>query len=124
MQSHEDIKDTVCSMRAEVQAELDRGLKELELQPMTTSDMGIDENHTSAALDMGKTAYSNRDKQWRGKVLRDKLRQHEDNLKAQLRKCMFSQQEALSLRRQQMEGSIQGLCRRVDKLDQLLTQSG
>ncbi|MCJ8746782.1 hypothetical protein PDJAM_G00145640 [Pangasius djambal] len=120
-----EIKDTVRSLRAEVQAELDSGLKELELQPMTTSDMDSDEeNRTSAALSMGKAAYSTRDEQWRGEVLREKLRQHEDNLKAQLRRCMFSQQETLSLRRQQTEGSIQGLRRRVDKLDQLLTKSG
>ncbi|XP_060739295.1 centriolin isoform X2 [Tachysurus vachellii] len=118
-----DIKETVRSLRAEVQAELDSGLK--ELQPMTTSDMDSDmENHTSAALNTGKPAYSSRDEQWRGEMLREKLRQHEDNLKAQLRRCMFSQQEALSLRRQQTEGSIQGLRRRVDKLDQLLTKSG
>ncbi|KAK3514212.1 hypothetical protein QTP70_009471 [Hemibagrus guttatus] len=120
-----DIKDTVHSLRAEVQAELDSGLKELELQPMTTSDMDdAEENHASTALNTEKAAYSSRDKQWRGEVLREKLRQHEDNLKAQLRRCMFSQQEALSLRRQQTEGSIQGLRRRVDKLDQLLTKSG
>ncbi|XP_060762870.1 centriolin isoform X3 [Neoarius graeffei] len=125
-ESHmQEIKDTVCSLRAEVQVELDRGLKEFELQPMTASHMDNDkENHTSATLNMGKTAYSNRDEQCRGEVLREKLRQHEDNLKAQLRRCMFSQQEALSLRRQQTEGSIQGLRRRVDKLDQLLTMSG
>lgn len=54
-----DIKDTVRSLRAEVQAELDSGLK--ELQPMTTSDMDSDmENHTSAALNTGKAAYSSR----------------------------------------------------------------
>ncbi|XP_053337253.1 centriolin [Clarias gariepinus] len=118
-----EIKDTVRSLRAEVQAELDSGLKELELQP--TSDMANDEEkHTSAVRNPGKLSYSTRDEQWRGEVLREKLRQHEDNLKAQLRRCMFSQQEALSLRRQQTEGSIQGLRRRVDKLDQLLTKSG
>lgn len=57
----QEIKDTVRSLRAEVQAELDSGLKELELQPMTTSDMDNDEeNHTSATLSMGKAAYSTR----------------------------------------------------------------
>lgn len=56
-----EIKDTVRSLRAEVQAELDSGLKELELQPMTTSHMDNDEeNHTSATRNMGKAAYSNR----------------------------------------------------------------
>lgn len=56
-----EIKDTVCSLRAEVQVELDRGLKEFELQPMTASHMDNDkETHTSATLNMGKTAYSNR----------------------------------------------------------------
>lgn len=57
----EDIEDTVRSLRAEVQAELDSSLKELELQPMTTSDMDNDEeNHTSAALNTGKAASSSR----------------------------------------------------------------
>lgn len=41
----------------------------------------------------------------------------------QLRSRMFSQQEALSQRRLQTEGSIQGLRRHVDKLDQLLGNS-
>lgn len=36
---------------------------------------------------------------------------------------MFSQQESLSQRRLQTEGSIQGLRRHVDKLDQLLSNS-
>lgn len=41
----------------------------------------------------------------------------------QLRSRMFSQQEALSQRRLQTEGSIQGLRRHVDKLDQLIGNS-
>lgn len=50
-----DIKDTVHSLRAEILAELDSGLKDLELQPMTTSDM--DNDNTSATLNMRKAAY-------------------------------------------------------------------
>lgn len=54
-----EIKDTVRSLRAEVQAELDSGLKELELQP--TSDMANDEEkHTSAVRNPGKLSYSTR----------------------------------------------------------------
>ncbi len=89
------------------------------------------------------------DEQWRGEALRERLRQQEDHLKVvqswsfhkvtnfetltsilslhgiqvQLRRRMFSQQESLSQRRLQTEGSIQGLRRHVDKLDQLLSNS-
>ncbi|XP_076127013.1 uncharacterized protein cntrl [Alosa pseudoharengus] len=62
--------------------------------------------------------------QWRGELLREKLEQHEDELKAQLRRRMFDQQEALCVRRQQAEGSLDGLRRRVDWLDQLLDSEG
>ncbi|KAG5281499.1 hypothetical protein AALO_G00072930 [Alosa alosa] len=69
-------------------------------------------------------ALTAQDEQWRGELLREKLEQHEDELKAQLRRRMFDQQEALCVRRQQAEGSLDGLRRRVDWLDQLLDSEG
>ena len=45
-------------------------------------------------------------------------------MQAQLRRRMFDQQEALCVRRQQAEGSLEGLRRRVDWLDQLLGAEG
>ncbi|XP_035385625.1 centriolin isoform X1 [Electrophorus electricus] len=119
-----EIKDTIHSLRAEIEAELDSSMTELVLQPTASSDTeSLKENQPISALTVGKAAYNTNDEQWRGEVLRERLRQHEDHLKAQLRRSMFSQQETLSLRRQQTEGSIQGLRQRVDKLDQLLGKS-
>lgn len=48
-----EIKDTVHSLRVEVQAELDSRLKELELQPMM-------ENQTSSTMNIGKADNSTR----------------------------------------------------------------
>ncbi|XP_062873585.1 centriolin isoform X2 [Trichomycterus rosablanca] len=110
-----EIRDTARSLRPEVQAELDNSMKELKFQSMDYSDTeNYEENNSSAP---------GNDKKWEGELRREKLKQHEDNLKAQLRRTMYSQQEALSLRRKQTEGSIQGLRRRVDQLDQLLGKS-
>ncbi|KAG9261917.1 centriolin [Astyanax mexicanus] len=119
-----EIRDTVRSLRSEVRAELDNSMKELVLQPLTPSDTeSHKENLLSSPPTVRKATFNHNDEQWRGEALRERLRQQEDHLKAQLRRSMFSQQEALSLRRQQTEGSIQGLRRRVDKLDQLLGKS-
>ncbi|XP_066510889.1 centriolin-like isoform X2 [Hoplias malabaricus] len=112
----QEIKDTV-----QVRVDLDSSMNELALQPMASS--GTDsykESHLSDLLTVKNTTYTTKDELWRGEALRERLRQHEDHLKAQLRRTMFSQNEVLSLRRQQTEGSIQGLRRRVEKLDQLL----
>ncbi|XP_072521346.1 centriolin isoform X2 [Salminus brasiliensis] len=114
-----EIRDTVRSLRSEVRAELDSSMKEL----VSSDTESHKENLLSSPLTARKAAYNTKDEQWRGEALRERLRQHEDHLKAQLRRSMFSQQEALSLRRQQTEGSIQGLRSRVDKLDQLLGKS-
>ncbi|KAL7836778.1 hypothetical protein AOLI_G00280620 [Acnodon oligacanthus] len=119
-----EIKGAVRSLRSEVRAELDTSMKELALQSAASTDANDHkENHVLSPLAVRKSTYNTKDEQWRGEALRERLRQHEDHLKAQLRRSMFSQQEVLSLRRQQTEGSIQGLRRRVDKLDQLLGKS-
>ncbi|XP_017546672.1 centriolin isoform X3 [Pygocentrus nattereri] len=120
----QEIKGTVRSLRSEVRAELDTSMKELALQSAASTDANDHkENHDLSPLAVRKSTYNTKDEQWRGEALRERLRQHEDHLKAQLRRSVFSQQEVLSLRRQQTEGSIQGLRRRVDRLDQLLGKS-
>ncbi|XP_059403396.1 centriolin isoform X2 [Carassius carassius] len=118
------IKDSVRSVRSQVKVELDSELKELESPSSASSDTdSMKENHFGVKLSVGNPAYNTKDEQWRGEALRERLRQQEDHLKVQLRRRMFSQQEALSQRRLQTEGSIQGLRRHVDKLDQLLSNS-
>ncbi|NXF05852.1 CNTRL protein, partial [Smithornis capensis] len=61
------------------------------------------------------------DEQWRGEALREQLQQHEDRLKAQLRRCL-SQQDAVLLRgKRQVAGSLQSLQRQLDELYDLLS---
>ncbi|XP_048046040.1 centriolin isoform X2 [Megalobrama amblycephala] len=118
------IKDSLRSVRSQMKAELDSGVRELESPSSVSSDTdSLKENHPSVTFSLGNPAYNTKDEQWRGEALRERLRQQEDHLKVQLRSRMFSQQEALSQRRLQTEGSIQGLRRHVDKLDQLLSNS-
>ncbi|XP_077087989.1 centriolin isoform X2 [Siphateles boraxobius] len=119
-----EIKDSVRSVRSQMKADIDSGVRELESPSSASSDTdSLKENHPSVTLSLGNPAYNTKDEQWRGEALRERLRQQEDHLKVQLRSRMISQQEALSQRRLQTEGSIQGLRRHVDKLDQLLGNS-
>lgn len=119
-----ETKDNVHSMRSQMKAELDSGVRDLESPSSASSDTdSLKENHPGVKLSLGNPAYNTKDEQWRGDALRERLRQQEDHLKVQLRSRMFSQQEALSQRRLQTEDSIQGLRRHVDKLDQLLCNS-
>lgn len=122
--STSETKDSVHSLRSQEKAELDNGLGELESPSSASSDTdSLKENRLGVTLSVGNPAYNTKDEQWRGEALRERLRQQEDHLKVQLRRRMFSQQESLSQRRLQTEGSIQGLRRHVDKLDQLLSNS-
>ncbi|ROL42576.1 Centriolin [Anabarilius grahami] len=118
------IKDSLRSVRSQMKGELDSGVRELESPSSVSSDTdSLKENHPGVTFSLGNPAYNTKDEQWRGEALRERLKQQEDHLKVQLRSRMFSQQEALSQRRLQTEGSIQGLRRHVDKLDQLLSNS-
>ncbi|XP_074067789.1 centriolin isoform X2 [Macrotis lagotis] len=60
---------------------------------------------------------------WRGEAMREKLRHHEDRLKAQLRCSMSKQAEALMKGKQQTEGTLHSLKRQVDALDELVTNT-
>ncbi|KAG9354507.1 hypothetical protein JZ751_001217 [Albula glossodonta] len=114
------IREAMRSLRSDVKAEI----RELEMPLDDVSD--TDSHKESYALfspSARRVAFNTKDEQWRGEALREKLRQQEDHLKAQLRRRMWSQEEALSQRRQQTEGSLQGLRRRVDRLDKLLSSS-
>ncbi|XP_072288034.1 centriolin isoform X2 [Pyxicephalus adspersus] len=61
------------------------------------------------------------DENWRGEALREKLRQQEDRLKAQLHQQMCKQADVLSRGRQQTEGSLYNLKRQVNALDELVS---
>ncbi|XP_075041774.1 centriolin isoform X2 [Mixophyes fleayi] len=63
------------------------------------------------------------DEHWRGDALREKLRQHEDRLKAELHQRMSKQADVLRRGRQQTEGCLHSLKRRVDALDELVSNT-
>ncbi|XP_069039459.1 centriolin isoform X3 [Lepisosteus oculatus] len=120
----QEIKGAMRSLRSEVRAEMTSGIGERDPSPRRRADTEhLKENDPHYPSTPGRPACSSKDEQWRGEALREKLRQREDLLKAQLRRRMWTQAEVLSLRRQQTEGSLQGLRRRVDALDELLGNS-
>ncbi|XP_038012160.1 centriolin isoform X2 [Motacilla alba alba] len=63
------------------------------------------------------------DEQWRGEARREKLQQHEDRLKAQLRRCMAKQAEVLLQGKRQTAGSLHSLQRQLQVLDDLVNSS-
>ncbi|XP_031663355.1 centriolin isoform X4 [Oncorhynchus kisutch] len=120
-----EIKEAMRWLKTDVKAELNSGMVELPLAPdQDPSSSDTDDHKENYPLystpAVPRLACNPTDEQWRGEVLRERLRQQEDLLKAQLGRRMWSQEEFLSQRRQQTEGSLLGLSRRVDKLGQLL----
>ncbi|NWV22614.1 CNTRL protein, partial [Origma solitaria] len=63
------------------------------------------------------------DEQWRGEALREKLQQHEDRLKAQLRRCLAKQAEVLIRGKRQTAGSLHSLQRQLQLLDDLVSST-
>ncbi|XP_030913184.1 centriolin isoform X4 [Geospiza fortis] len=63
------------------------------------------------------------DEQWRGEARREKLQQHEDRLKAQLRRCMAKQAEVLLQGKRQTAGSLHSLQRQLQVLDDLVNST-
>ncbi|NWT58666.1 CNTRL protein, partial [Erythrocercus mccallii] len=63
------------------------------------------------------------DEQWRGEALREKLQQHEDRLKAQLRRCLAKQAEVLLQGKRQTAGSLHSLQCQLQVLDDLVSSS-
>lgn len=68
-----------------------------------------------------RSAFSTEEEKWRAELQREKLRQHEDRLKARLRCSLRSQRENLKVRRLETEETLRGLKTSVDRLDSLLT---
>ncbi|NWR21433.1 CNTRL protein, partial [Emberiza fucata] len=64
-----------------------------------------------------------KDEQWRGEARREKLQQHEDRLKAQLRRCMAKQAEVLLQGKRQTAGSLHSLQRQLQVLDELVNST-
>ncbi|XP_019908152.2 centriolin isoform X5 [Esox lucius] len=116
-----EIREAMRDLKTDIKAELS-----LIRDPDPNSSDANDhkENYLRySAPSVPRPAYNPTDEQWRVEGLRFRLRQQENQLKAQLRRRMRSQEEFLSHRWQQTEGSLQGLRRQVDKLDQLLGNS-
>ncbi|KAI1232201.1 hypothetical protein IHE44_0007267 [Lamprotornis superbus] len=63
------------------------------------------------------------DEQWRGEMLQEKLQQHEDRLKAQLRCCLAKQAEVLLQGKRQTAGSLHSLQRQLQVLDDLVSST-
>ncbi|NWV55619.1 CNTRL protein, partial [Daphoenositta chrysoptera] len=63
------------------------------------------------------------DEQWRGEALREKLQQHEDRLKARLRRCLAQQAEVLLRGKRQTAGSLHSLQRQLQVLDDLVSST-
>uniref|UniRef100_A0A8C3GY15 Centriolin n=1 Tax=Corvus moneduloides TaxID=1196302 RepID=A0A8C3GY15_CORMO len=63
------------------------------------------------------------DEQWRGEALREKLQQHEDRLKAQLRRCLAKQAEVLLWGKRQTAGRLHSLQRQLQVLDDLVSST-
>ncbi|XP_056361210.1 centriolin isoform X2 [Oenanthe melanoleuca] len=61
------------------------------------------------------------DEQWRGEALRERLQQHEDRLKAQLRCCLAKQAQVLLQGKRQTAGSLHSLQRQLQVLDDLVS---
>uniref|UniRef100_A0A8C3UVW4 Centriolin n=1 Tax=Catharus ustulatus TaxID=91951 RepID=A0A8C3UVW4_CATUS len=64
-----------------------------------------------------------KDEQWRGEALREKLQQHEDRLKAQLRCCLAKQAQVLLQGKRQTAGSLHSLQRQLQVLDELVSST-
>ncbi|NXA49782.1 CNTRL protein, partial [Nothocercus julius] len=142
-----EIKDAAKMLKLEIKDEISTGLKSLSPSPeflenleaafeIRESPHGESDNLEEMApfvatdrrllsleekLDFSKVFLM--DEQWRGEALREKLRHHEDRLKAQLRQCMSKQVEVLIRGKRQTEGTLHSLKRQVDALDDLVSST-
>ncbi|XP_078282015.1 centriolin isoform X2 [Rhinoraja longicauda] len=145
-QRQKEIKEAIRILRSDVKAEIGSGLKDLdqsyveavndvdttleEAETLQLEKESLKENfpfpangrrHPMYDEKLRTSKFNFKDEQWRGEVLRENLRQHEDRLKAQIRQSMSEQAEVLGKRKQQTEGNLTSLRRRVDALDELVT---
>ncbi|XP_043576230.1 centriolin isoform X4 [Chiloscyllium plagiosum] len=142
-QQQKEIKEAIRTLRSDVKAEISSSLKDLD-QSCKELKNGPDmiweeemtlQSETGSLKDNGPfaresyderlslTRFNFKDEQWRGDVRRENLRQQEDHLKAQIRQCMSKQAETLCKRKEQTEGNLTSLKRRVDALDELVTSA-
>ncbi|XP_037735296.1 centriolin isoform X1 [Chelonia mydas] len=143
-----EIKDAVKMLKLEVKDEIRTGLKDVSQSPPELLDdleavfeakeclecelENLKENFPFAANEERPLSFEEKrdlskvhlmDEQWRGEALREKLRHHEDRLKAQLRQCMSQQVEVLIRGKRQTEGTLHSLKRQVDALDELVSST-
>ncbi|KAM7144423.1 centriolin isoform 2-T6 [Macrochelys suwanniensis] len=143
-----EIKDAVKMLKLEVKDEIKTGLKDVSQSPPELLDdleavfeakgclecelENLKENFPFAANEERQLSFEEKrdlskvhlmDEQWRGEALREKLRHHEDRLKAQLRQCMSKQVEVLIKGKRQTEGTLHSLKRQVDALDELVSST-
>ncbi|XP_065428151.1 centriolin isoform X4 [Chrysemys picta bellii] len=143
-----EIKDAVKMLKLEVKDEIRIGLKDVSQSPPELLDdleavfeakeclecelENLKENFPFAASEKRQLSFEEKrdlskvhlmDEQWRGEALREKLRHHEDRLKAQLRQCMSKQVEVLIKGKRQTEGTLHSLKRQVDALDELVSST-
>ncbi|NXA34778.1 CNTRL protein, partial [Eudromia elegans] len=140
-----EIKDAAKMLKLEIKDEISTGLKSLspssellenleaafEIRLHSESD-DLEETAPFIATDRRLLSLEEKldfskvflmDEQWRGEALREKLRHHEDRLKAQLRQCMSKQVEVLIRGKRQTEGTLHSLKRQVDALDDLVSST-
>lgn len=139
----QDVNEAVRELKAQVKLEIQSSLQELHCtaadELLEDVEPALEQNHSlQAQLDSLKEDYPFSanpppqekqgpsrsqllDEQWRGEALREKLRQQEDRLKAQLHQQMSRQAAVLIRGRQQTEGSLHSLRRQLDALDDLVS---
>ncbi|KAM9117352.1 centriolin isoform 2-T3 [Pangshura tecta] len=143
-----EIKDAVKILKLEVKDEMRTGCKDVSQSPPELLDdleavfeakeclecelENLSENFPFAANEERQLSFEEKrdfskvhlmDEQWHGEALREKLRHHEDRLKAQLRQCMSKQVEVLIKGKRQTEGTLHSLKRQVDALDELVSST-
>ncbi|XP_043845200.1 centriolin isoform X1 [Dromiciops gliroides] len=147
-QQHKEINAAMKQLKLEVKSELRTGLKNFNQSlPESLEDLeaifektetleneleSLKENFPFSTNEERQYSFEEKlnlskvhimEEHWRGEAMREKLRHHEDRLKAQLRCSMSKQAEALMKGKQQTEGTLHSLKRQVDALDELVTST-
>ncbi|XP_075188516.1 centriolin-like [Anomaloglossus baeobatrachus] len=131
----QEVNEAVKELKARVKLEIQSSLQGLQCSAAAELPEDMEPDHSlRARLDRLQEDYpfcarpsspehraTILDEQWRGEALREKLRQQEDRLKAQLHQRMSKQAAVLSQGRQQTEGSLHSLRRRLHTLDHLVS---
>ncbi|XP_077140964.1 centriolin [Ranitomeya variabilis] len=132
----QEVNEAVKELKAQVKLEIQNSLQEIQCSAADELLEDVEpelERSLRTQLDSLKEEYpfsaspssqENRgtilDEQWRGEASREKLLQQEDRLKVQLHQRLSKQADVLSRGRQQTEGSLHSLRRRLTALDNLV----